>query len=189
MKLARPDKSPCDGVPCLRVGRAGRLAWLPATAGLLLAVSVLPGCGYSARGPFRTDIESVHVEVFDSREFRRDIEYNLTEAVKKRIGADTPYRVVSKERADTILRGELLEERQAAFAPDVRSRLPRETQLVLALRVEWKDLRSGQVLFERSFLLQGVDYVTPVGETEKFAQQKAVDGLARRIVRGLYEEW
>lgn len=162
---------------------------MAALVALLGASAALVGCGYSTRGPFRTDIESLYVEVFDSREFRRDIEYNLTEAVKKRIATDTPYRVVSKERADTILQGELLEERQAAFAPDVRSRLPREKQLVLVLRVEWKDLRSGQILFERSYLLQGVDYAPPLGETEKFAQQKAVDGLARRIVRGMYEEW
>jgi len=160
-----------------------------------LAVSVLlaglaaAGCGYSTKGPFRSDVETVYVEIFDSREFRRDIEFNLTEAVKKRIGADTPYRLAPKERADTILRGELVEERQAAFAPDVRTRRPRETQLTLVLRVEWKDQRSGELLFEQPLLLQGVDYTPPVGESEAFAQQKAVDRLAQRIIRRMYQDW
>jgi len=34
-----------------------------------------------------------------------------------------------------------------------------------------------------------VDYLTPTGETEKFAQERAVDGLARQIVAKMYEEW
>ncbi|MBL8880158.1 MAG: LptE family protein [Phycisphaerales bacterium] len=146
------------------------------------------GCGYSAGGPYRPDMKTVYVEMFDSKEFRRDIEFKLTEAIKKRIATDTPYRVVAKEKADTILKGEVLEERQAAFAPDFRSRQPREKQLTLAVRVEWQNVRTGE-LVEKPVILQAADYLPPTGETEAFAQERAIDRLAQRIVAQLYDDW
>jgi hypothetical protein len=127
--------------------------------------------------------------MFGSREFRRDLEFMLTEAVKKRIGADTPYRLAAREKADTILTGEVLEERQAAWAPDFLSRQPREKQLTLAVKLQWRDVRTGKLLADVPVQLQTVDYLTPTGETEKFAQERAVDGLARQIVAKMYEDW
>ena len=132
----------------------------------LAALCGLTGCGYSASELFRTDVKTVHVQMFDSREFRRDLEFMLTEAVKKRIATDTPYRVAPKEKADTILRGEVLEERQAAFAPDFRSRQPRDEQMTLVVRVRWKDLHSGRLLADRPLLLQAGDYL-PAASTSR----------------------
>ncbi len=157
--------------------------------GALVALVVLTGCGYKAGGPYRSDIRTVYVEMFGSKEFRRDLEFQLTEAVKKRIGSDTPYRLAPREKADTILTGEVLEERQAAMAPDFRSRQPREKQLTLAVRLQWKDVRTGRLLVDQPVQLQAVDYLTPTGETEKFAQERAVDGMARQIVAKMYEDW
>jgi hypothetical protein len=155
--------------------------------GLLLLL--LGGCGYRADNLFRSDVRTVYVEIFESREFRRDLEFMLTEAIKKRIATDTPYRLAPREKADTLLRGEILEERQAAFAPDPLSRLPRDKQLTLALRVEWKDLRSGRLLFDQPVLMQAVDYLPAAGESERSAQDKAIDRLAARIVARMYEDW
>lgn len=149
----------------------------------------LTGCGYELNGPFRQGIQTVYVDMFTTREFRRNLEFQLTEAVKKRIGLETPYRLAPKESADTILRGEILEERQAAFAPDFNTRIPRETQLVLGCRMEWKDLRSGEILVDRPVVLQAVDYLRPTLETEKYAQQVVVDKLAARIVTEMYDAW
>ncbi len=147
------------------------------------------GCGYSSNGLFRSDVKTVYVEMFASKEFRRDLEFTLTEAVKKRIATGTPYKVVPKEKADTILKGELLEERQAAYAPDFRSRLPREKTLTLAVRVQWQDLRNGRMLADQPVLLQSADYVPPAGESEKYAQERAIEKLAARIVSKMYDEW
>lgn len=159
------------------------LGWL--TCGLALWAAA--GCGYKAGGPFRQDIRTVYVEMMESRTFRRDMEFALTEALKKRIATDTPYKVVPREKADTILRGEILEERQAAFAPDPLTRLPREKALTLAVRLEWKDVRTGKLL-QKPATLQTVDYLPPTGEQEKYAQDKAIDRLAARIVAQLYDD-
>jgi hypothetical protein len=157
--------------------------------GCFVALCGLTGCKYSADTLFRTDVKTVYVQMFDTREFRRDLEFMLTEAVKKRIATDTPYQVASREKADTILKGEVLEEQQAAFAPGFRLRQPRDKQLTLVVRMEWKDVRTGRVLVDRPLLLQAVDYLPAAGETEKFAQQKGIDRLAARIVAQMYNEW
>jgi hypothetical protein len=163
-----------------------RLAILALSA---LAVLTSTGCAYQWGGPFRRDVSTVYVEMFTSREFRRDIEFNLTEAVKKRIGSDTPYRLTDREKADTLLTGEVTEVRQTAFAEDFRTRQPREMQLTLAVRVQWKDLRSGKMLVDVPVQLQAADYLPPTGETDTFALDRAVDGMARQIVARMYEDW
>jgi len=38
-------------------------------------------------------------------------------------------------------------------------------------------------------MLQTVDYLNPTGESEKFAQERAIDRLAARIVALMYEDW
>ena len=156
---------------------------------LVVTLAALSGCGYRAGELYRPNIETVHVEIFASREFRRELEFKLTEAVKKRIGLDTPYRLAPPEKADTILKGEVLEVRQAAFATDYETRLPREKQLTLAVRVQWKDLRSGHMLIDQPVELQAVDYLPPAGESEPFAQERAIDRLAAKIVAKMYDEW
>jgi len=157
--------------------------------GSLGLLVILTGCGYSSDAVFRTDIKTVYVEMYESRTFRRNLEFMLTEAVKKRVGSDTPYRLASREKADTILKGEVLEERQATFAPDFRSRQPRDKQMTLVVRVEWKDVRSGRILVDRPLLLQAADYLPQAGESEEFSQQKGIDRLATRIVAQMYNEW
>lgn len=155
--------------------------------GLLLAT--LTGCGYQLGGPYREGIQTIHVETFGSRVFRREVEFELTEAVKKRIGMDTPYRLAPKNRADTVLRGEVIQIRQSALAPDQLSRLPREIQLILAVRLQWQDLRTGELLVDQPVRLQAVDYSRQLGETEEYAIDQAVDKLARKITQQMYRDW
>lgn len=166
------------------IGR--RFAGVVVLAAIVLSAA---GCGYSSKGLYRDDIRTVHVEIFASKEFRRDIEFLLTEAVQKRVNTDTPYRLAGRDRADTVLRGEVLEVRQASFAPDPVSRQPRDIQLTLAVRLEWKDQRSGEILLDQPILLQAVDYLPAAGESEPYAQQKAVDQMAARIVSRMYADW
>lgn len=157
------------------------------TLGLLLVVG-LTGCGYRAGGPFRSDVRTVYVDMAGSKEFRRDLEFVLTEAVKKRIPIETPYRVAPREKADTILTMEVLEERQASLAPDPKTRQPREQTLTLGVRAQLKDLRSGQVR-EKAVQLRTRDYLPPAGEKERLAQEQTADLMAHDIVALFYEDW
>ena len=170
-----------------RVGVRPRFSAVVLAAFLALGLS--SGCGYRTDQLFRADVKSVYVDMFESKEFRRDMEFMLTEAVKKKIATDSPYRLAPRDKADTILRGEILEVRQAAFAPDELSRLPRDKEMTLAIRLEWKDLRSGAMLVNQPVLLQSLDYLPPGGESEAFAQDKVIEKMAARVVSKLYADW
>ncbi|MEW6249049.1 MAG: LPS assembly lipoprotein LptE [Planctomycetota bacterium] len=162
-------------------------------AALLSAVTLLvglAGCGYKAGGPYRSGIQTVYIDMAGTREFRRFLEYDLTEALKKRLNSQgTPYRLAPREKADSILQVEILEVVQNAFAPDYETRQPRDTSYTLAVRVLWRDLRSGRILLDTPVQLETVDYLPPTGETEAYASDKATDRLAAAIVRKMYEDW
>jgi len=156
--------------------------------GVAWLLTGLAGCGYRAGGPYRSDIHTVYVDMAGSKEFRRGLEFQLTEALKKRIAMDTPYRLAARQDADTIFTTEVLEERQAAFAPDFQSKQPRDVQLTLVVRVQWKDVRSGRLLVDQP-QLQAADYLPPAGESEALAQERSIDRLAARIVSLMADEW
>lgn len=158
--------------------------------GLAVLLVGLTGCGYTAGGPYRSGISTVHVEMFNARTYRRDLEFQLTEAVKKRIGSDTPYRLSEKADADTVLRGEVLRVDQVAWAPDPASRLPREKQIAMSVRVQWQDLRNGRLLIDQPIELTAADYAPPLGESEAYALQQVSDKMAEKIISGMYDpDW
>jgi len=165
-------------------------------AGLLL-LGFLAGCGYSAdRGDaFRTTnaredrIRTVALDIMESREFRRGLELQLTEALAKRIEQETPFRLAKKDRADTILTGEIREVRQATLGRQLDSATPRETAATVVMAFQWKDLRTGEVLVDRPNFVQTVDYIRPLGEDFYHASQRAMDRLAERIVEEMQSDW
>jgi len=147
------------------------------------------GCGYSTERPFPQHVRSVYVDLFASKEFRRGLEMRLTEALRKQIELNTDYVNTGRQRADTIVSGEVLEYRQAAFVGDFRTDLPREIGGALVVSFRWKDQRTGKLLAENPRLVQQVEYVPFVGETDFTAIDLAVDGMARQIVRQMETTW
>ena len=101
-----------------------------------------PKVGYTGRSLFDESIKSVEVRIFSTKEFRRGLEFELAEALVKRIEADTPYKVLKGAGADTILEGQLLGVRQAVLADVYESDLPAEKQQQMAVNFTWKDRRS-----------------------------------------------
>lgn len=162
--------------------------WQRALA-LVAAGSCLTGCGYSSSSLHPSGIRTVYVEMFQSREFRRDIEFELTEALRKEIDRSTPYRNAPKSRADTVLSGEILEVRQGTLGRDFLTDMPRELAATFVISYRWKDLRTGRILVENPNFVQTVDYVPPVREDFFVARQEAVNRLARRIVDTMETPW
>jgi len=166
-----------------------RKYFYPIVAMFGLIILSATGCSYSTDRPFRTDVRTVAVKPFGSKEFRRRIEMDLTEAIKKRIMTDTPYKLADEKVADTVLTGEVLEVRQGTMGRDFTFNLPRETQLTLIVKFQWKDLRTGRILVKKDRWLQTYDYARPVGESEWTGLQGAVDRMSETIVEQMEAEW
>ncbi|HPU34429.1 MAG TPA: LPS assembly lipoprotein LptE [Phycisphaerae bacterium] len=163
---------------------------IPLAAFMVAGVCLVTGCGYSSSGLYRQGIKTVYVEMFQSREFRRGIEFQLTEAIRKQIDRSTPYRnAESKERADTIITGEVLEWREATLGRSFATDLPRETAATLIIRYRWQDQRTGKLLVDQPRLVTTVEYVRPVGETVYNARDEAADRMARRVVENMATSW
>jgi hypothetical protein len=159
-----------------------------ALAGLMAAAGA-GGCGYSSDSLHPGGIRTVYVEMFQSKEFRRGLEMQLTEALVKQIESGSPYRNAPRNKADSVLSGEVLEVRQAALGDDFLTDQPRELTAAIVVRYRWKDMRTGKMLKEMPRLVQNVEYVPPVGETFFIASEDGMNKLARKIVDSMESEW
>lgn len=150
---------------------------------------LVTGCGYSTRKPFSDDFQTVHVEMFQSREFRRELEFRLTEAVVKRLNSDTPYRIAPLKTADVLITGEVLSVKNRTFGSDLEADLPREIGSTITVRFQVKDLRDGRILVDRPRFVYQSTYIPPVGETFDDGMVRGIDGLAAQIVQTLETTW
>lgn len=155
----------------------------------LMTLAATTGCGYSAKRPFSTDIQTIHVEMFHSKEFRRELEFRLTEAIVKRIEMDTPYRIASRKKADAMLSGEILNVDNRTFGDDFDRDLPRETGSTIVVRYRLQDMRSGEILVERPRFVYQTSYIPPVGETFTMAMTRGLEGLAEQLVESMESDW
>lgn len=163
-----------------------------ATAAMMVGLTLglgATGCSYHVRQPFPQNVRTVFVEMFQSRDFRRNLEFYLTESLQKRILQDTPYRIAEKQTADTLLTGEILEVRQGVLGRNFQTGKPSEQEVTFIIRFQWKDLRTGQVLIDQPRFVQSVEYIPPVGENFYDASVRGMDELAERIVQQMMESW
>lgn len=159
--------------------------WVPWAA----VAAMTTGCGYSSDPPYPQTVRTLYVEMAQSREFRRGIEFELTEALRKQIDLATPYKNAPREKADTILSAEVLEWRESTIGRDFWTNLPRETAATLAIRYRWQDMRTGKLLRERPRFVTTVTYVRPTGETVANARLDAINKHARNIVHDMETSW
>ncbi|GAB4159608.1 MAG: LPS assembly lipoprotein LptE [Planctomycetaceae bacterium] len=146
-------------------------------------------------GPYRGDIQTVHVPIFTSSSFRRDVELQLTEAVQKEIQQQTHFRLAKAPYADTELRGHIVQINKNVLGESAFDD-PRELQYSLAVQVTWTDLRTGreeqrqiQIAPDLVHLLSTADYAPELGQSMATARQQAVQRLARQIVRMMQTPW
>lgn len=125
-------------------------------ASLLLFLALLTGCsaesmkdfnifGYSLGSRARPNIKTVRVPIFRNTTFFRDVEYELTQAVIKRIEDTTPYKVVNSS-ADADLLGTI---KIGASHVLLQNELneARNRDFTMVVEVSFVDTRTGQDYF------------------------------------------
>lgn len=168
---------------------------------LLLAIG-LSGCGYQQSGStanasggyhwgtlYRGDVRTVAVPIFTNKTYYRGVEFNLTKAIVNQLEAQSPYKVVPRERADTVLEGEIQRVRVRTISLDRVTDIPQEQLYEVSVNFTWKDLRSGKILATQKDFEQTAPWYPTLGESDFFAQQQNVERLALAIVQRLQAEW
>ncbi|HSU66872.1 MAG TPA: LptE family protein [Tepidisphaeraceae bacterium] len=145
--------------------------------------------GYPWNNIYRKDVSTVAVPIFTNRTFYRGVEFNLTKSVVTQIESRTPYKVVPKDRADTILEGEIIDAGVHLQSRSQQMGLPQEQLFYLIVNFTWKDLRNGKILTSRHAFSQVAPYYPTLAEDRFLGSQEAVEQLGVAIVEELEADW
>jgi len=154
----------------------------------------LGGCtktgSYSNEWLFPEDVDSVYVEMFDNRSFRRGVEYELTDALAKRIEAKTPYKIISsRDRADTVISGQIVSIGESLLSLERETGQPLEKEVELWAVVNWKNLKTGQLLIDNKSIGASASYSDLQNQDFSYASSLVANNLARRIVELMERKW
>jgi len=172
---------------------------------LIFLATALSGCnynnGYSSTGDepknqwyqwrslYREDVKTVAVPIFKNKDFRRGVEFSLSKAVVNQIEMRTPYKVVDRGKADTILEGEIVDISVHTLSQDTRAAIPQEQLYDVRVNFTWKDQRTGVILCDRKNFQQTTSFYPTLGEGEFVGSQQNVERLALGIVQELQADW
>ena len=148
-----------------------------------------PKSGYQWHSLYREDVQTVAIPIFGSRDFRRNVEFKLSKAVISQLEAHSPYKVVDRDHADTILEGEISKVDVTNLSQSYTVGVPQEQLMTVTVNFVWKDLRSGRILLERKNFQQTASFYPTLGEGEFVGSQQAVEKLAIGIVQEMQADW
>lgn len=164
-----------------------------AAAALYVAIGVA-GCGsstgYSNASLFPDDVESVYVEMFDNRSFRRGQEYTFSNALAKRIEAETPYKIVSdRDRADSVISGQLVSVGESILTLERELGRALEKEVIVAAVVNWKSLKTGRLMINNQTVTAAASYSEFQGQDFTYASTVAANKLAQNVVQLMENPW
>ncbi|MCJ7729248.1 MAG: LPS assembly lipoprotein LptE, partial [Sedimentisphaerales bacterium] len=139
---------------------------------------------------FPQDVNTVCLEMFDNRTFRRGAEYELSDALAKRIEADTPYKIVSSaNRADTVMNGQIVSITESALSLERELGRVLEKEVEVRAVVNWKNLKTGELLIANQQVNASATYSTFQKQDFSYASSLAANNLARKIVELMEKKW
>ena len=157
------------------------------TAVLCLAALCCAGCGYTAGFKMPEGVETIYVKVFENRTFYRELDFDLTQLVKREILSRTDLKVVREKEADIVLACSVNKCEEFVLQEDEFDN-PQEMELRLSISAVAKD-RTGKVVFRARELRRSVSYVITLGEDEEFARSRALREIAEELVYRMAEHW
>jgi hypothetical protein len=162
---------------------------------LITACMLIGGCGrsqggYTDQSLYPQNVQTVYVEMFENESFRRGLEYELTDAVAKRIEAETPYKIVSdRDIADSVISGKIKAINEAVLSMERQTGRPLEKQATVAAVVSWKNLKTGQLFIENVKVKEAMSFSAWLNQGEDYGSAVAANRLAERIVEQMQVKW
>ena len=172
----------------------------------LLFILLLPGCahlGYQvgtyqvgSRGLFGQDIRTIYVPIVEADPTRRHLAERLTEAIIKRIEERSPYKVIGRPTADSVLEVRIANKNQRVSLVDSFND-PRQMSGDLTVEVRWRDRRQQDIRQfetlawgERGTQITASDtMVAEFGHSLLTSEQRQIDRIADQIVGMMELPW
>ncbi|HNS21115.1 MAG TPA: LPS assembly lipoprotein LptE [Sedimentisphaerales bacterium] len=161
---------------------------------VLCPVLAAGGCGsstgYSNASLFPDDVESVYLEMFDNRSFRRGTEFTFSNALAKQIEVQTPYKIVSnRDRADSVMGGQLVSINESILTLERDLGRALEKEVVLTVVVNWKSLKTGRLMINNQTVTAAASYSEFQGQDFTYASAVAANKLAQKVVQLMENPW
>ncbi len=165
---------------------------------IVLALLVLPACGYSTRSSLPAHIKKVAVLPFVNKiDFQSGkpsayvplLEVKAHDALVNQFLFDGNLRIVDEKAGDLVLKSELIAFDRSALRYTDNNDV-QEYRIAVTVRLTMSD-STGQMLWEEpSFTGEASYFLTGVNATsEAGAVEKAIEDLAKRIVERTVEDW
>ena len=169
--------------------------------GLILFVTLavgMGGCSYSNKVvlPYK-DAKTIAVPMFRNTippqnilTYVAGLESHLTQAVLDDFVTDGNLKVTDMDKADLILRGEIVGYEQEPFRFNHFEQVD-EFRLFIVVKLALEDRKTGQVIWKEENFSGDTQYFIngPRAIQEELAAQKAIADLANKIVNRVVEDW
>ncbi len=151
---------------------------------LLLSV----GCGYTLGYRMPGNVTRVSVPTFDNQTFplRREVEFDLTRAVRRELELGTDVKLASGSQADAILRGTIRRFDERVLSEGVLDAIL-ESSINVEVHVRLERTVDGSVLFDH-VISDHAAFSVVAGETVEDARREAIDEIAERLIAEM-ESW
>lgn len=158
---------------------------------LFLAFLLLStGCGYSPRPFLRAEFRTIALDNLENRTYEHGLEMKVAESVRDEFIFDGTLKVVEEAQADLLLSGAVT---GYTFEPLARARDGKAESHRLRIRTKLtlKNLRTEEVIWQDRNIEGDAHYLLsgPLAGTETQARDKALQDLAREILRQIIDLW
>jgi len=121
----------------------------------------------------------------------RDVEFMLTDAIVKEIQVRSPYRVVDKQVAETILTGTITSMNLRTLSRSQTTGLDNEVLVKVVIDFEWYDQVNGNRIVGRKNFASSAVFIPsrPSSEPLEMGQFAVVQQLASDIVDQMQASW
>lgn len=168
------------------------------------AALLVSGCGYTTASLLPASFKTIYVDNFTNsinvtaeqselrmyRGYRPGMETDITRQVKDRFIFDGNLKLAPLEKANLILKSELIDYRREPLRYDANDNIE-EYRIKLIINMELQDAANGEVVWsEKGFAGETTYRVSGTGsKSESAALNDAITDLARRIVERTIEAW
>ena len=145
------------------------------------------GC-YRIAGKAYENVDSVGVKVFVNKTLYRDVDFQLTDALRRELSALTYYAVDTPGKADAVLEGEVAEYKEPADVIDENQEVT-SRRLSAAASYRLIDNNSGDVLAGPKTVRWSELYRVRSGQPLADVREKVFRKLAQKIVQDVFQPW
>jgi len=150
-----------------------------------------PTVGYSSSSLYPKQYQSIAIPIFQNSTMTRDVEFMLTDAIIKEIQVRSPYRVVDKHVAETLLTGTITSMNLRTLSRSQTTGLDNEVLFKVVIDFEWYDQVNGNRIVGRKNFASSAVFIPsrPSSEPLEIGQFAVVQQLASDIVDQMQASW